>query len=169
MDNNVVFAVSYALAEQGFVTLRFNFRGVGNSEGTHSKGELEHQEALAALDLIKAWPKVNGEKIGLAGYSFGTGVILGNAALSKKAKALAFISPSLRALENSVLKGDKQPKLVITGDRDRLVHSEQFPEVLSSFVHRPTCRVIAGADHFWVGQEEELSQHVSEFFMEHLK
>ena len=52
MDNNVVVAVSFALVEEGFATLRFNFRGVGNSQGEHSKGELEHQEALAALEFL---------------------------------------------------------------------------------------------------------------------
>ena len=73
----MVLAVSYALVEQGFTTLRFNFRGVGNSQGEHSKGELEHQEAIAALEFLKAWPGVNSERLGLAGYSFGNGVILG--------------------------------------------------------------------------------------------
>jgi alpha/beta superfamily hydrolase len=169
MDNNVVVAVSFALVEQGFITLRFNFRGVGNSEGTHSKGELEHQEALAALEVMKAWPGVNGRKIGLAGYSFGTTVILGNAALAKKAKALAFISPPLRALESTPLKEDKRPKLVITGDRDRLVQSAKLPQVLESFAQPPTCQIVAGADHFWHGLEGQLSQRVSEFFAEHLK
>ena len=64
MDNNVVLSVSFTLAQQGFVALRFNFRGVGNSEGEHSKGELEQQEALAALKLLKAWPGVDQRRIG---------------------------------------------------------------------------------------------------------
>ena len=95
MDNNVVLSVSFALAERGFVCLRFNFRGVGNSEGEHSKGELEQQEVLAALELLKAWPGVDGKKLGLAGYSFGSSVILGSPDLHKKAKAFALISPPL--------------------------------------------------------------------------
>ena len=73
MDNNVVLAVSYGVVEQGFATLRFNFRGVGNSEGEHTKGEQESQEVLAALELMKAWPSVDSKRVGLAGYSFGSG------------------------------------------------------------------------------------------------
>jgi alpha/beta superfamily hydrolase len=169
MDNNVVTAVSFGLVEQGFATLRFNFRGVGNSEGIHSKGELEHQEVLAALELMKAWPGVDGRKIGLAGYSFGSSVILGNAAFPKKARALAFISPPLRALESTPFKEDKRPKLVISGDRDRLVQSAQLPQVLESFAQPPTCQIIAGADHFWGGYEGQLSHQVSQFFAQHLK
>ena len=81
MDNNVVVAVSVALIEEGFTTLRFNFRGVGNSQGEHSKGELEHQEAMGAMDFLGKWPGVDGNKLGLTGYSFGTSIILGNAGL----------------------------------------------------------------------------------------
>jgi len=169
MDNNVVLSVAFALVEQGFATLRFNFRGVGNSQGQHSKGEQEHQEALGALEMLKAWPGVNGRRLGLAGYSFGSGVILGSAALHKKAGAIALISPSLRALESTPLKASKQPKLVITGDRDKLVQSPQLQPLLESFSHPPTCQIVAGADHYWVGQEEQLSRQVTQFFLDHLK
>lgn len=169
MDNNAVFAVSAALADRGFATLRFNFRGVGNSEGTHTKGELEHQDVLAALDLIKAWPKVDRQKIGLAGYSFGSSVLLGHAGFSRKAKAFALISPPLRALESTPLKTNKRPKLVIVGDRDRLVQSAQLPIVLQSFTQTPASQIIAGADHGWSGYEDQLAEQVSQFFVESLK
>ncbi len=169
MNNGVVLAVSDDLVEHGFATLRFNFRGVGSSEGVHSKGELEHEEVLAALDLMKAWPKVDGRRIGLAGYSFGTRVILGSAALPKKVKAIALISPSQGWLERSPLKRDKTPKLLITGSRDRLVESDRLQDILASFKHPPIYEVVPGADHFWAGQEKELSTHVSQFFVEHLE
>ena len=64
----------------------FNFRGVGNSDGEHTKGELEYQEILGAFDLLKAWPGVDERNLGLAGYSFGTSVILGSAAAQKKSQ-----------------------------------------------------------------------------------
>ncbi len=169
MDNNVVVAVAKALVEEGFSTLRFNFRGVGNSQGEHSKGELEHQDALAALDFLKAWPAVDSERLGLAGYSFGNGVILGNAALQVEPKVFAFISPALRVLENTPLLADPRPKFIITGGMDRLAASPQFQPMLESFSYRPTCQVVELADHFWVGMEEDLSQQVSQFFSDHLK
>ena len=99
MDNNVVTAVSAALTQQGFATIRFNFRGVGNSQGEHSHGELEHEEALAALDFLKAWPGVDGETLGMVGYSFGNRVILGSGGLQKEPRAFAFpVSASTPAL-----------------------------------------------------------------------
>ena len=169
MDNNVVMAVSIALVEEGFATLRFNFRGVGNSEGEHTKGELEHQEVQGALDFLRAWREVDGGTIGLLGYSFGTSVILRSSSAQKRPKAFAFISPPLHALESSTLKKDKRPKFIISGDRDKLIQSEELQPVLESFAHQPDLQIVEGADHFWMGKENQLVQRVSKFFNENLK
>ncbi|MCH8106883.1 MAG: dienelactone hydrolase family protein [Chloroflexi bacterium] len=169
MDNNVVLTLAYSLVDQGFATLRFNFRGVGSSQGQHSEGELEYQEALGALDLMKAWPGVDSRRLGLAGYSFSTSVIMGSASLQKKAKAIALVSPSLRALESTPLKKDSRPIMIVTGDQDNLVQSEQLQSCLDSFAHPPACHIVAGADHFWQGYENQLSTPVEQFFLENLK
>ena len=73
MNNNLVASVYLALIESGFVALRFNFRGVGNSEGSHAQGEKEPEDAEAALDLLKGRADVDADRLGMAGYSFGTG------------------------------------------------------------------------------------------------
>ena len=169
MDNNVVLSVSFALVEQGFATLRFNFRGVGNSQGEHTKGESEYQEVLGALDFMKAWHGVDSHRIGLAGYSFGCSVILGNPDLQKRAEAIALISPALQALEGTALKERKGPLLVVTGDEDKLVQSGQLGSVLDSFSGTPTCHIVPGADHYWSGYEGQLAPKVVEFFAEKLK
>jgi len=169
MDSNVVLAVAFALAEQGFVTLRFNFRGVGSSEGQYGKGEVEQQEVMGALELVKAWPGVDGRRLGVAGYSFGASVVLGSPALHRKARAFALISPPMRALETTKLRTNTHPTLVIAGDRDKLLQSGQLPAALESFAYPPTCHVVAGADHFWFGYESQLAPRVAEFFSETLK
>jgi alpha/beta superfamily hydrolase len=169
MDNNVVLSVTYSLVQHGFATIRFNFRSVGNSEGEHTKGELEYQEVLGAIDLLRAWKGVDGNKIGLAGYSFGTRVILGHPEVQKRPKVFAFISPSLEALELATLKKDQRPKLIISGDRDKLLQSEKLQPVLDSFTTPPTLKRVAGADHYWVGLEDLLVKEVSQFFAENLK
>lgn len=169
MDNNVVLSVSSALTESGFAALRFNFRGVGKSQGKHSKGESEHQEVLGALDLMKAWSGVDDSRIGLAGYSFGSSVILGHPHLQKRTQAIALISPALCALENSALRRSTRPILIITGDEDRLAQVDQFRSVLDSFSSSPTCHVVSGADHYWFGYEGQLGPKVVEFFTGKLK
>ncbi len=169
MDTNVVLALSFALAEHGFAALRFNFRGVGNSQGTYAKGESERQEVLGALDLMGAWPGVDGKRLGLAGYSFGSSVILRHEALQNRVKAIALISPPQEGLDNTALKAGKRPLLVVAGDRDQLVQSEQLGTALESFANPPACHIVTGADHFWSGYESRLAPPVVEFFAEKLK
>ena len=168
MDNNVVLSVTYGLVQQGFATIRFNFRGVGNSEGEHTKGELEYQEVLGAMDLLQAWDGIDSNKIGLAGYSFGTRVILSHPEVQKKPRVFALLSPSLEALESATLKKDKRPKFIISGDRDRLLQAEKLQPVLDSFSTPPVLKRIAGADHYWMGMEDILVKEVTQFFAENL-
>jgi len=168
MDNNVVLALALGLAKEGFVTLRFNFRGVGGSQGMHTKGEKEYQEILAALELIKSWPDTN-DKTGLAGYSFGTSVILGHSELYAEADAIALVSPPFQAVEGTPLKESKVPALIVTGDRDRLVDSTQLDAELASFTNAPEFKLFDGVDHFWYGQEARLVPEISRFFTEQLK
>ena len=168
MDNNVVLALALGLAQEGFVTLRFNFRGVGGSEGEHTQGEQEFQEVLGALDLIKSWPDTN-DKIGLTGYSFGTGVILRHGQLHSEAQAIALVSPSFQNVEGTKLKKSKVPTLITTGDRDRLVDAEQLDAELASFEHPPEFKLFDNVDHFWYGQEDRLVPEVNRFFVEQLK
>ena len=168
MDNNVVTSVAFALTQSGFATLRFNFRGVGNSGGEHTEGKLEADDALAALQLLKAWPKVDGNRVGVAGYSFGSRVVLENAKIHSKSKAIALISPPFAAVDSTPLKKSKRPVFLIAGDQDRLVQSEALDPVLDTFAHRPECRLVAGADHFWGGYEDQMAPEVCRFFTEQL-
>ena len=169
MDNNVVRAVTSALTERGFVTLRFNFRGVGNSEGEHTEGKLEAHDALSALQIFKAWPGVDGNRVGVAGYSFGSRVVLETPGIHKKSKAIVLISPPLQAVQSTPLRKDKRTVFIIAGDQDRLVQSEGLEPALEGFAKRPELHLVAGADHFWGGFEDQMVPKVCRFFAEHLK
>ena len=168
MDNNVVVAVTFGLADAGIASLRFNFRGVGNSQGEHAKGEKEHQETLMAMDFLGALPDVDDDRIGLGGYSFSTRVICSHKQLYKKPLAIALVAPSLEAITDSPLQSDKTPRMIITGDRDRLANSNGVDEQLNKFDPPAEYHVVAGADHFWVGQEREMAEKVVAFFRHHL-
>ena len=168
MDNNVVVAVTFGLADAGIASLRFNFRGVGNSQGEHSKGEKEYEETLVAMDFLGALPDVNDERIGLGGYSFSTRVICAHQQLYKKPRAIALVAPSLEAITDSPLQSDKTPRMIITGDRDRLANSDGADEQLARFNPPADYHLIPGADHFWVGQEGEMAACVVQFFRDHL-
>jgi len=74
MDNNVVTAVAQTLRETGHSTLRFNFRGVGESEGRHGGGTDEVEDVRAAIEFVRQQAEGDDALVVLAGYSFGSWV-----------------------------------------------------------------------------------------------
>ncbi|MEW6034831.1 MAG: alpha/beta fold hydrolase [Chloroflexota bacterium] len=161
MHNNVVLALCCALARSGIAALRFNFRGVGRSGGSHGHGEGEEADVVAALDLVISGQGVDPERVGLAGYSFGAGVALPVALRDGRVKALALISPWPAAEEVERIQGWPQPKLLVWGDRDEFAArglEAAFAKLKGSY------QVVPGADHFWRGHEDRLGETVSRFF-----
>jgi alpha/beta superfamily hydrolase len=165
MNNNVIYTVSRALVEKGFAALRFNFRGVGRSEGPHDEGRGERDDALAAVSFLAGREGVDRSRLGLMGYSFGGAVALAAGMREETVKAVAAVSP----VEIPALNSAK-PRLVVCGGRDTMTPAS---EVLAA-KERITAggaglvEVIAGADHFWMGFEEELAGLVAFFFARHL-
>ena len=168
MENNVVVALCRALAAGGLTALRFNFRGVEGSGGSHGGGLAEREDARAALDFLAGLDAVDGECLGLAGYSFGALVAL--SASDERLRALAAVSPPAGGLDiASVQRG--VPTLLISGDRDEIAPAARLPEMAASLqllTPKDEVRSVAGADHFWWGHEEALAAAVVEFFRGHL-
>ena len=163
MDNSVVLAVCQALVDSGFVTCRFNFRGVGNSEGSFSKGEEEHKDVAAALSVLSRWPGVNKRRLGLVGYSFGAAVILAGLSAYKAARAFALISPTLVAVQSLEGSADLRPKLFVGGNLDKLVPHVELKEKVDAVGASAGLQVVSGADHSWLGHEKEASERVALF------
>ena len=169
MNNEVITALSRRLVADGFAALRFNFRGVGNSEGEFSYGSGETDDAEAALDALALREEVDASRIGVAGYSFGAAVAVQAAMGSSIPLALAAIAcpaPQFRAFSGMEIL---QPKLFILGDHDHNFPVEQFRFLAKRFGAPRRAEVIHGADHFFRGHENELAETASEFFAEWLK
>ena len=79
MHNNVVAAAVSGLLERGIAAIRFNFRGVGGSGGAHTGGEGEQNDVRAVLAHTAALPDIDADRVGLAGYSFGAGIVAAGA------------------------------------------------------------------------------------------
>ena len=169
MNNSLVLAVCRSLVEDGFVTFRFNVRGVGNSEGTFTKGEKEHEDVRAALELMKRWPGVNRRALGLVGYSFGASVVLTGLSKNKIGRAFVAVSPPLAAMEHPGVAKDERPKLFIVGDRDRLVPHSSLRGKVDSLDGSVDFRMVPGADHSWRGYEEEVARETGRFFADTLQ
>ena len=105
MSNNIVFAICQALAQQSIGAFRFNFRGVGESEGTFGEGVAEQEDVEAALALTMSTKDIDSARVGLAGYSFGASVALPVAIKDERVSLLALVSPALSDSGWEKLKG----------------------------------------------------------------
>lgn len=169
MNNNVVLGLTERLTKDGFAVLRFNFRGVGGSEGAFDWGGGETDDADAALETLSLRDEVDGSRIGIAGYSFGAAVAIQSATDSTTAHAVAAIAcpaPQFRAFSGMELL---QPKLFVLGDHDHNFPVDQFRFLCRRFADPRQSEVISGADHFFRDHEPTLSEMTSEFFTQWLK
>ena len=163
MDNGVVTAVCRALAWRGIASLRFNFRGVGQSGGDFTNGETEGEDVRAALDALKHWPGIDGGRLAVAGYSFGAGVALRSAGQLKHAKCLALIAPPNSAVRSNDLRRFRKPMLFVAGEQDRISPAAALQESLDELDLDAELLSISGADHSMSGAEADIATRVAVF------
>jgi len=169
MDSSVVVSVSEALVQASLAAFRFNFRGVGRSQGNFDQGMGEQEDAAAAISFACSLKEVDSSKIGLVGYSAGAGFGLPVACKDDQIKALAAISPPLSMFDFEFLRSCPKPKLLLSGERDDFIPSRQFLEFCQSLPNPKEYEIIEGADHFWWGYELSLAAKASAFFAKVLK
>jgi len=164
MHNSMIITVAKALEKKGLIALRFNFRGVGKSEGYFNDGIGEKEDVRAAISFLVNLVKP--QKIGLGGYSFGTLVAFPVAVEEDRVQALAGVSPFISP--PTLLDDYYRPKYFISGKEDEYVNCHQLHEIVISLPEPKKLELIAGADHFWWGEEEKVAQKVANFFKENL-
>ena len=164
MDNNVVNSLYETLTRASLASLKFNFRGVGESQGEFGQGIGEREDVETAISFISTVKEVDPERIGLAGYSAGAGFAFPVGFNDDRIKALAAVSPPLPMFDFDFLKGCLKPKLLISGSRDDLIPINQFLEFCQNLPEPKECESIEGADHFWWGYESRLAAKVAAFF-----
>jgi len=162
MDNPVIAAAAEAAFQEGFQTLRFNFRGVGESEGSHADGIGEKEDVRAAIEFLSA--RVDGLTLILVGYSFGARVGLPVAIEDARVKGMVAIAPPLEMYDFDFLKGSKKEKLVIVGNRDLYCPIERLREFYQHLEDPKSLVMIQGADHFFSTHVKSLTLPLREFF-----
>jgi alpha/beta superfamily hydrolase len=160
MYNNVVDVLQSSLAQKGFSTLRFNFRGVGRSEGGYGEGVTEVEDVQGAVTFLVE--KGDGP-LYLAGYSFGAYAGVRGVAKDDRVQALICISPPVAIYDFASLREEGRPKLLVTGKRDLICPVAQVEELFRSLPQPKTLHVIEGADHFWWGIEDQVAGYVADF------
>lgn len=163
MDNAVVRAVTTRLQRGGTATLRFNFPGVGASEGSYSGYFGETEDARAALTELRNRSGIS--EVALVGYSFGALITLLVGHDHPGVRDLAAIGLPTTMFEIEALTACNKPKLFVLGDRDRFCPLGMLETLVASLPPPKRLVTLAGADHFLVGFEERVAETVETFLM----
>ena len=157
MFNNVVESALEAMWRLSWATLRFNFRGVGRSEGDHSGGSGEASDAAAAVQFMAAELGLNTQRIVLAGYSFGAMAAVKAASSLPDLGALILIALPLRMAGADGVERLNVPIVLAGGNRDGYCPPAELHALYDALGSRAQLRIISGADHFFGGYESELT------------
>lgn len=158
MQNKVAHTLARAFLAQGFAALRFNFRGVGASEGEYDEGRGELEDALAAARALGE--RSGGLPLWCAGFSFGAAIAI-RAAAKLDAAGLVSVAPAASRLDLSAQP--RCPWLIVQGDRDELVDIDGTIAWVNDLEPGPELEVLDGAEHFFHGRLVELGKVVEDF------
>ena len=162
LSSPVVESIAMSYANKGITTLRFNFRGVGESEGKHDEGRAERQDVLAAIELLR---DSGIQHIHLAGYSFGSWVNAQVASLPPEVSALVMVAPPVALLDYAQVPQQPLLQTVLTGSEDEYAPPDLIRRYIPSWNPSASLIIIDDADHFFYGRfrqlEEALAANIS--------
>lgn len=154
MNNNVVYRMARALHDAGGAVLRFNFRGVGRSTGSHAEGIGEQEDVVAALDfLTERHPAL---PLWIAGFSFGSRVGLAVGARESRVVKLLGVGLALSILDFSFLAEVDKPRAFVQGELDEFGSGAQVEELVARFPEPKQLEIVPGATHLFPGKLTEL-------------
>ena len=161
MHNKVVYQTAKTLDSLGIPALRFNFRGVGASEGHYDHGHGEEDDVRAALDYLEA--QFPGARLLVAGFSFGVWVGLRRGCSDPRVLELIGLGLPIddRKLDFGYLRRCEKAKLLIQGESDQYGGKPHFERFVQSFNHEAATATrvvfIPAADHFFSGHLDEMA------------
>ncbi|MFZ9035637.1 MAG: alpha/beta hydrolase [Francisellaceae bacterium] len=167
MHNKVVTTMARVFRDLGIQSIRFNYRGVGGSEGEYGEGVGELDDTLKVIEYIKQ--QKPGQKLILAGFSFGGSVAYKAAAISSDVMALLTIAP---AVINFPVDGFNEPQMpwcVVQGIDDEVVDADAvFDVVLKKTKSDATIIKMNEVGHFFHGKLTDLKQELTDYFQPRL-
>ena len=174
MDNPVIKAMAVHLAGQGWITLRFDYAGVGESEGPPidmassmalfwETGHAPIDGAMLADAAVAAeWLKSQADlPVALIGYSFGA--FAACTLIERNPSAMILISPTITRHDFSSLQACGVPKFIVYGENDFATPRGQLNAWYSALSEPKSLQCVDGGDHFFRGQEQTVAGHCLEF------
>lgn len=146
MHNKVVTIMERSMRELGLRTVRFNFRGVGHSEGEHDDGYGEVDDLFAVTEWVRRTRE--DDQLWLGGFSFGAYIAL-RAAQNLQVGQLISIAPAVQRYDFASQPHPGCPWLVVMGDEDELVPIDQVRAWCEDMDPCPDLIVMEGASHFF--------------------
>ena len=166
MNNKVIYSLYQTFVRRGFSTLRFNFRGVGRSQGQFDNGPGEMSDAASALDWMQGYnPNASGCWIG--GFSFGAWI--GMQLMMRRPEISGYISvaPPASIYDFTFLAPCPASGLIVHGGKDELVPIASVEKLTQKLAAQKTIsvdyRVIESADHFFMEDLKILSDHIEDY------
>lgn len=172
MNNQIVYNLHYMFAERGFSVLRFNFRGIGRSQGSFDHGVGELSDAAAALD----WLQLNNPDsrgCWIAGFSFGAWI--GMQLLMRRPEVEGFISiaPPANLHDFSFLAPCPSSGLIIHGDADRVVPAKDIQGLVDKLKTQKGIvieqQILDGGNHFFEDHQEVLIESCADYLDRRLR
>jgi alpha/beta superfamily hydrolase len=158
MENDVVTSIAGAYQRAGFTTLRFNFRGVGRSEGRYADGIGEQEDVCAAVAELKQRGHAD---VQLSGYSFGTWVNALCAGTRLAGIRMTMVAPPTAFMDFGAVSHLAGLQAVITGSRDDIAPPEMLQRLTAHWHPQARLAIVAGADHFFFGYLEALAAELA--------
>ncbi|NNU80753.1 alpha/beta hydrolase [Halovulum dunhuangense] len=171
MNNKVVYNLHYAFHDMGFTVLRFNFRGVGRSQGEYDQGVGELSDAASALDYLQSL-NPNAKNCWVAGFSFGAWI--GMQLLMRRPEIQGFVSvaPPANMYDFSFLAPCPSSGLIINGSADRVVPPADVAGLATKLKQQKgitiTHEVVEGAGHFFDPGMDEMIGTVNAYVRKRL-
>ena len=178
MENNVIMELGNVLAENGFATLRFNYRGVGSSESKLGNIAEVYEyleeilnnddcsdaivDATAAINYLES--AVGTRKIFITGYSFGAIVAMMLSVENTNIRAFVSISVPFGRFDISFLSDCKKPKMFICSDNDFATTLEEVEKGMLSISEPKILDIMKDCDHFYIDKEREIANKILKFF-----
>lgn len=165
MDNKVVTTMTRLFAKLGAHAVRFNYRGVGKSEGTYGEGVGETEDLLAVIDWVKSqYPH---HQIWLGGFSFGCWVAYA-ASQRVQAQQLLTVAPAISSMDYSHLDAPTIPWTVVVPDADEVVDAKATLHWLAEHPSSYQLIKMQGVSHFFHGQLIALRELLSPIYQARL-